>query len=136
MSKKHEQLELILPDDWDDVPTGFPLIAEGRYNVVVDEIQHEDETVQIRYKILDEGPYAGRLLFQNYAMSTSGLGRRMFKEFLAAVQVDPKDRRIDLSRCLRAVLNVRVKHNVNVNEKKSYANVVEHGGSQANAKTN
>ncbi len=119
-----ESNQLELPEDFESIEVQFPLVEEGYYDVTVDEVTaHEDNIVHARFQVLDVGRYAGRLLFQRYVMTTPA-GKRLFKEFLEAIHVEAEGNTLNLDRCNRAVLNVRVKHNHN--DGKTYANVSRH----------
>lgn len=115
---------LTLDEDWPSVKTKFELIEAGRYDVTLDEIKNQNnERVDVQFSILDEGRFAGRKLFQTYILTTEP-GKRLFKELLEAIHVEPRVLELDLNLCIRRILRVRVKHNVR--EDKTYANVVEH----------
>ena len=113
-----------LPEEWDDFPSGFPLIDEGTYKVTVVTAEHQNnKNVQLSFEVMDDGPFNGRRLNQWYSMKTEA-GIRLFKELLDAIGVSSEGRNLDLNPCLRAVLTIRVKHNENNGQ--TYANVVHH----------
>ena len=123
MDTAKTQPAYVLPEGFDEIEIKFQLIDAGNYDVTVDEIQEANNRIDVQFVILDEGKFVGCRLFQNYVMSTQP-GKRLFKEFLNAIGVEPDGRELVFAQCTRRVLRVRVKHNEH--DGKTYANVVEH----------
>ncbi|NUM55763.1 MAG: hypothetical protein HUU46_19150 [Candidatus Hydrogenedentes bacterium] len=113
-----------LPVDWDEEAREYYLVPEGDYQVLVQRVACEpDGRVLVEMKILDDGPSANRRLFGSYSLGLPA-GKRLFKEFLAAIGVQPEGSRLPVSQCRNKLLDVTVKHNAR--DGKTYANVVAH----------
>lgn len=113
-----------LPTDWAENDREFYLVPEGEYQVLVQRVTNEqDGRVVVELKILDEGPSASKKLFASYSLGFEA-GKRLFKEFLIAVDVHPEGNRLPTSLCKNKLLDVTVKHNAR--DGKVYANVVAH----------
>ncbi len=113
-----------LPADWADEDREFYLVPEGEYQVLVERVTNQqDGRVVVEMKILDDGPSANKRLFASYTLSTAA-GKRLFKEFLEAIGVQPEGNRLPVALCRNKLLDVTVKHNAR--DGKVYANVVAH----------
>lgn len=115
---------LELPADWADDEREFYLVPEGEYQVLVQRVTSEpDGRVVVEMKILDDGPAANRKLFSSYSLAQPA-GKRLFKEFLTAIGVQPEGNRLPVALCKNKLLDVTVRHNPR--DGKVYANVVAH----------
>lgn len=115
---------LKLPADWDEVHAGRRLIDEGVYTVTVASLEAQSENrVSGELQVLDEGAFCGWRLYETFCLDTDP-GKRLFKEFLEAVKVAPKDGHVPLGDCKRKVLQVTVKHKTK--DGQTWANVVRH----------
>lgn len=113
-----------LPKDWAGDDAEYAVVPEGEYHVLVQRVTNEPEgRVKAELQILDEGACAGKRLYASYTL-TLPAGKRLFKEFLAAIDVQPDGNRLPVSRCRNKVLEVTVKRNSR--DGKVYANVVAH----------
>lgn len=71
--------------NWDEVPetnkSGFELMEDGEYLAQVVEVDSSrktrggDEMWRLKFRIVDEGEYFGRLVWDNWVFSTGGLKR-------------------------------------------------------------
>ncbi|HRI86616.1 MAG TPA: hypothetical protein PLJ47_09475 [Candidatus Hydrogenedentes bacterium] len=113
-----------LPADWTEDDREVYLVPEGNYQVLVERIsQVPGGRVVVEMKILDDGSCASKKLFASYTLGTPA-GKRLFKEILAAIGVQPEGTVLTPSLCKNKLLDVTVKHNAR--DGKMYANVVEH----------
>jgi hypothetical protein len=119
----NEDSVVTLPQESQDTLRDYALVNEGDYCVIVQKATKQGgDRVGVEFRILDEGPFAGRRLFQTFILS-SPPARRSFEAFLEAVdlRLDAK-RKVDVALSVRRVVHVAVKHHER--DGKVYANVV------------
>ena len=114
-----------LPFSWDEVQTGWQLVDEGEYATRVEGVTEQQENrVVATLKILDAGPFEGRLLYDSFFLEAEA-GLRLLKEFTDAIGVDTSSRQLDTTQCVGKVLRVTVRHR-DGKDNKVYANVTRH----------
>jgi len=120
-----------LPEDWDEDDHDFTLVAEGQYNVMVLKVaQQAEDRLSAEFKILDDGPFAARHLFQTFVLAIPA-SKDSFKAFLAAIKVETHNNELDVEQCKNKLLRVTVKHNKAEKDGKVYANIRGYAAAEA-----
>ena len=118
---------LKLPSDWNQDEAPFMPVAQGDYTVVVlHALQDDPDRVTVDFQIRGQSDCVGRHLFASYVLTTP-VGKRLFKELLNAVSIEPRQDSVGLAELVGCTLRVTVRHNTR--DEKVYANVVQHRSS-------
>ena len=114
-----------LPGDWDEIGTERPIIREGEYAVVVEDVTlQEHDRISVVFKVLDEGEFCRWKIYERFPLAYEW-GRCLFKEFLDVLGIDQRRGSIDLNLCKCRGLRVRVVHKAG-KDGRIWANVAAH----------
>jgi len=110
----------VLPENWNDPD----LVDEGEYRVTVARLASNDDgdRVVAEFQVLDEGPFAGRKLFQTFTPSMP-VGKRLLADLFEAAGLTQTTGTIYLDQAKGKTLRVQVRHNHSDKTNRQYANV-------------
>ena len=110
----------VLPENWNDPD----LVDEGEYRVTLTKLVYNDDGDRLvaEFLFLDQGPFAGRKLYQTFAPSMPA-GKRLLADLFEAAGLIQTAGAIYLDQAKGKIVRVQVRHNHSDKTNRQYANV-------------